>query len=191
MSQREQPKPVQKVTIFLEVYGPREWTDENTGEVKQVGPSYRISGVGGEKDTDDRQNFANINARDPEEARRVLDADERWVDAFNRSDVDGLVAIYAADVIVMPPDRPDLVGRPAVREWIAAFFRENAARQKLVTEEVAAYGDWAWLRGHFEIEATLRSTGETSRTTGKHLVIWCRQPDGSWLAARDIWNTRS
>jgi len=128
---------------------------------------------------------------DLDEARRVLDADERWIDAFNRGDVDALVALYAPDVVVMPPDRPDIVGRAAVHEWMTALFRENEARQELVNEEVAAYGDWAWLRGNFRIEITSRATGETTRILGKHLVIWCRRPDGSWLATRDIWNTRS
>jgi len=127
---------------------------------------------------------------DLDEARVVLETDERWIEAFNRRDVDALVALYARDAVLMPPDRPNIVGRAAVRDWLTVLFRENEARQRLVNEEVAAHGDWAWLRGHFQIVITSRATGRTATILGKHLVIWRRLPDGSWRAARDIWNTQ-
>lgn len=127
-------------------------------------------------------------AGDAVEARRVLEADERWVRAFNREDTQTLVAIYAPDVVLMPPDGPDLHGRPAVAAWLREFFRAWSASQTLWTAEVRAEGGWAYLRGSFELTRTSRATGTTSRTPGKHLVVWRRTPDGTWLAARDIWS---
>ncbi len=122
------------------------------------------------------------------EARAVLDEDERWLAAFNCADVATLLAIYALDVVVMPPDRPDLHGREAVADWLREFFRDHSARQVLIHDEVFADGTWAFLRGRFELDSTSRATGRTVRSAGKHLVVWRREPDLCWRAARDIWS---
>jgi ketosteroid isomerase-like protein len=118
----------------------------------------------------------------------VLEADQRWIAAFNREDVATILAIYAPDVVVMPPDRADLHGREAVGRWLAGFFLEQAAKQILVHDEVVAHGDLAFLRGSFELQLRSRKTDTTSRVRGKHLVLWRRDDDDRWLAIRDIWN---
>ena len=124
---------------------------------------------------------------DDADALAILRADERWIEAFNAGDVETLAALYDPAAIVMPPERAELRGRAEIRAWLADFFADNAARQSLVNDEVVVAGDWAFLRGHFRIEITARDGREES-WRGKHLVIWKRQPDGSWKAARDIWN---
>jgi len=125
---------------------------------------------------------------DAAQARAILAADERWIEAFNRADVDALVALYAPDVVVMPPDRPDLHGRAAVADWLREFFAEQRATQTLVNDEVVVAGDWAFLRGHFELTIAAREGGRPARVRGKHLVVWRRDSGGAWLAARDLWN---
>ena len=121
------------------------------------------------------------------DAQLILDADERWIEAFNAGDLESLVSLYDPEAIVMPPGRAELRGRGEIRAWLAEFFAANSAQQSLVNAEVDISGDWAFLRGHFRIEITARDGSERSRC-GKHLVIWKRRPDGSWNAARDIWN---
>ena len=121
--------------------------------------------------------------------RAVLEADERWIEAFNRGDVETIVSLYTEDVVVMPPGEPSFQGRERVRKWMTALFERNTVAQSLANDEVVVSGDWAWMRGHFTTEITPRSGGVTVRRDGKHLVIWRREPDGAWRAARDIWNT--
>jgi ketosteroid isomerase-like protein len=125
---------------------------------------------------------------DVREARRVVEADESWLAAFNRGDVEALVAIYDPDVVVMPPDRADLHGRAAVAAWLAEVFRESAARQVILHDEVGVEGRTAFLRGRFELELTTRASGEVTRLRGKHLVLWRRDTGGAWLAYRDLWS---
>lgn len=122
------------------------------------------------------------------EALRIEEIDRTWIAAFNARDVDTIVSLYTDDVIVMPPGEPTLHGREAVRRWLEAFFERHTARQSLVNDEVVVAGAWAWMRGHFTLLIEpLDGSGER-RQKGKHLVIWRRQGDGSWMAARDIWN---
>ncbi|MDX1387933.1 MAG: SgcJ/EcaC family oxidoreductase [Acidobacteriota bacterium] len=121
--------------------------------------------------------------------RAVLEADERWIEAFNRGDVDTIASLYTEDVVVMPPGAPGFEGRDRVREWMAELFERHVVHQRLLNDEVVVTGDWAWMRGHFTTEITPRAGGATVTEQGKHLVIWRREPDGAWRAARDIWNT--
>ena len=122
------------------------------------------------------------------EARVVEEIDRRWIAAFNAGDVDTVVSLYTDDVVVMPPSEPSLHGREAVRQWLEAFFENHTARQSLINDEVVVIGDWAWMRGHFTLVIERRDAPGEVRHEGKHLVIWRRQEDGSWMAARDIWN---
>jgi len=122
------------------------------------------------------------------EALRIEEIDRAWIAAFNAGDVDAVVSLYTDDVVVMPPGEPSLRGRDAVRRWMAAFFERHTARQGLVNDEVVVAGEWAWMRGHFDLAVTARDGSGERRHRGKHLVIWRRQEDGGWRAARDIWN---
>lgn len=110
-----------------------------------------------------------------------------WIQAFNRGDLEALIPLYSAEVVLNPPGGPELAGRDAVREWISRFFENNRARQTEVTHEVERAGNWAWLRGRFEIEISERRTGPFETIRGAHLMIWKRD-DSGWRIYRDIWN---
>jgi RNA polymerase sigma-70 factor, ECF subfamily len=60
---------------------------------------------------------------EPDE-RKLL---SRYVDAFERDDVDGLVALLREDAVLHMPPQPSVVGAAAV----VRFFRETAARGDL------------------------------------------------------------
>jgi len=60
---------------------------------------------------------------EPDE-RRLLD---RYIDAFERDDVDGLVALLREDAMLRMPPQPSVIGAVAV----ARFLRETAARGDL------------------------------------------------------------
>jgi RNA polymerase sigma-70 factor (ECF subfamily) len=66
---------------------------------------------------------ASPAALEPEE-RNLLD---RYVDAFERDDVDGLVSLLREDAVLRMPPQPSVVGAAAV----ATFFRERPARGDL------------------------------------------------------------
>jgi uncharacterized protein (TIGR02246 family) len=122
------------------------------------------------------------------EARLITEIDRRWIAAFNAGDVETIVSLYAHDVVVMPPGEPSLHGRDAVRRWLESFFESYTARQHLVNDEIVVAGPWAWMRGHFTLVVERKDAPGKTRQLGKHLVIWRREGEGAWLAARDIWN---
>jgi len=123
--------------------------------------------------------------------REILELDEAWIDAFNDANLDRMVALYAPDAIVMPPGEEELHGRARIRDWLARFFDRHTAEQHLVNDEVQVMGDWAFIRGHFQLTVRERCHGTEQVQRGKHLVLWRRDAGAGWLAARDIWNLSS
>jgi ketosteroid isomerase-like protein len=94
---------------------------------------------------------------DPRDIVRLLG--ERW----NAGDIEGVVALYADDVVVHTgdhwPERQVVEGKPAFREsideWLSAW--ESVAVQ---TDEVEVYGERVVVRGAW------RSTGRLSGVAG-------------------------
>lgn len=109
--------------------------------------------------------------------------------AVSAGDVDGMTVNYAEDAVQMPPNEPALEGKEAIR----ARNQANADQYEMVlenpAEEIIVKGDWAILRGTYVFSGTPKADGEPVQDTGKYLVTWRRQPDGSWRAAHEIWNS--
>ena len=122
--------------------------------------------------------------KSPEDTFRAGTAE--WVAAYNAGDVDRIVALYAEDAIVMPPDAPPASGHAAIR----AFMTKDIASTKAagvtlsdVNSSAGASGDVGWHAGTF---AVLDADGKTVGT-GKYSEIW-QKVKGKWVIIRDIWN---
>ena len=95
---------------------------------------------------------------------------------------------FMDDGVSMPPDVPDIVGREAIRQADLTYFEEFTATQTATTDEVRVYGDVGFVRGTWRVLETPKAGGDEVERNGKWLVIYERQPDGQWKAARHIWN---
>ncbi|MEJ2336635.1 MAG: DUF4440 domain-containing protein [Gemmatimonadales bacterium] len=114
-----------------------------------------------------------------------------FAEAVSAGDVDGMMIGYAEDAVQMPPNEPALTGKAAIR----ARSQANADQYEMALEnpaaEILVKGDWAILRGTYVFSGTPKADGEPIQDTGKYLVTWHRQPDGSWLVAHEIWNSNN
>ncbi|MCI4342112.1 MAG: nuclear transport factor 2 family protein, partial [Thermoplasmata archaeon] len=48
----------------------------------------------------------------------LMQTSREWAKALGSRDVEKIVSYWAEDAIVMPPDKPALVGRSAIREYV-------------------------------------------------------------------------
>lgn len=106
--------------------------------------------------------------------------------ATNAGDVDGRVAAYAQDVINMRRNGPDVIGKEALREHIQRQSDRYAYEVTITPEEVVVGGDWAFSRYTATLTLTPKAGGEPREISGKGILIFQRQPDGSWKVAREI-----
>jgi ketosteroid isomerase-like protein len=124
------------------------------------------------------------------EAQATFDAlVEAWDAVQNADDVDALMALYAADPAAMPPEMPEVAGSAAVRELWAPFL-EGSQDNDNVLKGFRVSGDLAVIWGTYTT-AQAPEGGEPVTVAGKWMGILERQPDGSWKALRNIWNTDS
>ncbi|MDD7969061.1 YybH family protein [Actinomycetospora lemnae] len=110
-------------------------------------------------------------------------ADEVWMDLFNKGDLDGLLDLYEKDALLVPePGGTALVGPEAIREWMTGFplrdpqidLRTHAVHER--DAEAILYSDW-----------TITGTGDDgpARMDGQAVVLLRKQTDGTWLLAFD------
>jgi len=58
-----------------------------------------------------------------DEASRILQLDADWSQAAQGRDVDRVVSFWADDATVFPPGSPPVIGKPAIREFVAKSFQ--------------------------------------------------------------------
>lgn len=135
--------------------------------------------------------IASGQARRREADVRALEQLQKRVDAaIIGGDVETYVTLITADAVLMPPNGPPIIGREAIREW----SRRNAKAMVFqayepADAELTISGDWAFRRATFTATLAPASGGPAVQDTGKFIIIYQRQRDGSWKVARDIWNS--
>ena len=120
-------------------------------------------------------------------AVRQLDA--QFMRAANARDVKvGVMAFYASNAVVMPPNHPLIKGRENIRKFWQGFIDSGASNVKLKTTTIEAVGGLAYGRGAYSFSMPT-AEGSTVGEVGKYIVIYRRQRDGSWRAVADIFNS--
>jgi uncharacterized protein (TIGR02246 family) len=107
---------------------------------------------------------------------------DNWMKASRAGDTATVLSLMSEDVIFMVPGR-----EPFGKQTFAANSRSmDGVRLEGVADirELKVLGDWAYLRNYIEIAITPPG-GETVRRSGYTLTILRKEPDGTWLLARD------
>jgi uncharacterized protein (TIGR02246 family) len=100
------------------------------------------------------------------------------------------VSCFTPDGVQMPPNDAANIGIPNIRAWSTGMLTAFRAEFSLDVDEVELAGDdRAFERGGYTITLTPTAGGSPIGDSGKYITIYQRQVDGSWLIARDIWNS--
>lgn len=109
--------------------------------------------------------------------------------AENASDIEGMLSLFADDLVILSPGAPELSGSERIAAAMRAFHAAFAVQVEYTSQEIAAFGDWGFDRGTEQFTLTPRSGGAPISVRGKYLWLYRRQPDGSWKQSRVMWNT--
>jgi ketosteroid isomerase-like protein len=121
----------------------------------------------------------------------ILAFNVQYLKAINAGDIKALSALTDDDHIAMVPGRPPLVGKAANIAANGNLYQQFNIVENWTPVETVIDGNLAYQRGSFTVSATAK-TGITARPvggTGTFLRIYRRQPDGSWIMTRDMFNT--
>ncbi|MDE2136593.1 MAG: SgcJ/EcaC family oxidoreductase [Gammaproteobacteria bacterium] len=115
--------------------------------------------------------------------------DARWLAAARAHDLEQTVSYWTDDVYMMPPGGPPILGKDALRRYVAGAFATPGFSISWVTDHiwVAKSGDLAYAVGTDTIRL-LSPGGQPIEEHNKAVAVWRRGPDGAWKCAVDIWN---
>jgi uncharacterized protein (TIGR02246 family) len=148
-----------------------------------IAVSFMLTGVGAAGCQAPTQ--AALGATDATALRAAL---QSYFDAANAGDAARWASVYTEDAVMMPPNSPVVEGRAAIQSWLA-MLPVKITDAEGTTVEVEGAGDVAYVRGTYSMNLQIAGVPESVPQQGKLLHIYTRQPTGSWLLARDIWNS--
>ena len=132
----------------------------------------------------------NLAASDLQSERAtLLRLDKEWAQAAAARDLEKTVSFWADDARVVPPGQPAVVGKDAIRAYVAAAFAVPGFSIQWQTSDfvVSASGDMAY---GFGTNTVSLDGPEGKRLTehGRALTLWRKVPGGAWKCVIDIWN---
>jgi ketosteroid isomerase-like protein len=104
-------------------------------------------------------------------------------------DIDALLELWTEDTLLMNQNAPIIQGRAGVAEYYKPFETVTWKEHKHELLEVDGYGDIAYARGAYKVAYVLEGAAEPTKLEGKTLLIFRKQPNGSWLISRFCWNS--
>ena len=111
---------------------------------------------------------------------------EKWCAAEAARDLNAKMALFASDIVFLPPGTAPMIGKDSVRVFHETNWKNTQTKCTGTVDEVKVLGDWGFARGTFSGEST-SSDGATTRFSGKFINV-VRQEAGHWRLARVIWN---
>lgn len=135
---------------------------------------------------------AAMAAADPAVVQQAIEAaNAKGADALNKGDVEGFLANYSPDAVVMMPNTPAWRGTDGMRTGFQGLLTQfTASGVAFKTDDVKVAGDLAIETGSYEMTMTAKKpNAKPMADKGKYVTVWQRQTDGSWKIIRDISNS--
>jgi ketosteroid isomerase-like protein len=122
-------------------------------------------------------------------ADAVRAADAAQLKSAQALDAAGVIAEYADDAVVLPPNEPAATDKASILKlWTGMMVPGTAVTWTATRIEVAASGDLAYEQGAYSVTGP-GPDGKPMSETGKILSVWKKQTDGSWKSVEDMWNS--
>jgi uncharacterized protein (TIGR02246 family) len=111
--------------------------------------------------------------------------DEAWRKAITANDLDGIMAVYAADAVMWLPDAPEAKGREAIGKSYAALLAENTVTgATLANTHYQTSGDLSVGWGDFTLSLSPKAGGNPVTMSGRFSVI-ARNENSRWVYVVD------
>ena len=130
----------------------------------------------------------DTNATTDDDVKAIKKLGEDFFAGVNAEDLDRRMATMDPDVVIMPPGRPSIVGKEAVRRLSHDYSAAFEEKCSLDYDEVERVGHWGFARATVTGTRTSRSGGGVEKVSLKNLWIVKRQADGEWKFWRIMFN---
>jgi uncharacterized protein (TIGR02246 family) len=113
-------------------------------------------------------------------------ADAEWVKAIATKDIQQSTSYYADTAQLFAPNAPAAQGKDAIQKAFTGLLAmpDFALTFGPTQVEVSRSGDLAYETGNYEL-TTNDKKGKPQTTKAKYVVVWGKQPNGTWKALVD------
>ena len=121
--------------------------------------------------------FTALSAADP----GMGEVGKAWLKAFTANDLEGVVALYAPDAHVFPPDEVEAVGTAQIRANYTALLNNFTVKEaKILDAHHKNVGDLSYAWGRFSITLVPKAGGEPVTMEGRFSDV-SQKINGKWL----------
>ena len=115
--------------------------------------------------------------------------DARYAQVAGDKDLEGIVALYAPDAVVYPPEVESISGLEGIRGMMEAFMADPSAGGVFTPlyAQVSQGGDMGYTMDLVELTQT-GPDGMPVVERARDFHVWRKDADGSWKLVVDIWN---
>jgi ketosteroid isomerase-like protein len=129
-------------------------------------------------------------ATDVAAVRQAIEAGNAGlIAAMEKGDSVSAASFYDPEAMIMPHGMPASTGHGEIPKFFGEFLSTmKVSGMKLEVQNVVADGILAVETGRY-VWTLAPATGKAMTESGKYVVVWRKQSDGSWKLYRDIFNT--
>lgn len=111
--------------------------------------------------------------------------DDAWAKAAKANDLDGIMALYAPDALMYPPDAMEAKGKDAIRANYKGFLDTMTIRDaKLTDTHYETHGDIGLAHGHWVMTVVPKAGGDPVQMEGRFSSV-AKKIGGKWLYVVD------
>ncbi len=108
--------------------------------------------------------------------------------AINAGNIDKLVSLYTDDAVRIPPNKPALIGKEAIRSMFQEQLDKFTVQNEGVIVDLKVSGDLEFVRGSWTSINTPKDGSESLKYNGSFVSVIQKQPEGSWKVICNIWS---
>ena len=112
---------------------------------------------------------------------------EAWVHDLRTKQLESILKFYAQDAVFLQPTGERITGSAALRTLFQTIMATFNSDLTLHSQNLETSGDLAYDSGDFQETLTTIATGAKITAKGSYIIIFKRQPSGSWLIVQQVW----
>lgn len=132
--------------------------------------------------------------QEAEDREAIQELQQREITANLSFNVDGLVALWDTNGVLLPPDHAPVVGIDAIRRYYQDQAQALASQQILAYNtnwnEIQVCGEYAFAWGNITSRLQAPVGNQETDNDWTAMRVLKREPDGGWKIYRATWNNR-
>jgi len=119
----------------------------------------------------------------------IKKVNQKYLEFYNSGNYEGVASLHTENAVVMPPNVPARVGKDQIMSAIKEEIDMGFTDLKFVENDIKIFGALAYDEGSYSLNIKSDKGEVIENDSGKYLVVWEKQNDGTWLMKKDIWNS--